>query len=318
MISIKRIFCLSFLICLTACGGGGGGGGSAPTTSTTAPTNTPSSNTPTFPTSTVNLATPSGLACTGNFNNTDAFGNIQFELSIGNTAWGCLAVDQANGQPVVSGSKSVRFEIRPGDCDSTVTFISGSNNNASDCTTDRSRYEIYQIPGNSTSGQLITYSYSIFIPGQAFQPPPKNGESPLTVLTQINWQCHNTPCPSLGSNGYGALAYLKIDYTGTLSLQTHQGFTWTPNQVVTVDSNPFNKWIKLTFVIKSTPNSDGYIKIYANDSLLINETRATLPNSDSTDTLKVGIYDSFLSAASQAWETQVVYFDNFNASVSNF
>ena len=306
---IIRTYLTSLLItlALVACGGGGSDSSSSSSTSTT-------------PTSTFSLATPAGTACSSSFSNTDAFGNIQFQPSVGNTTWGCLVVDQANSQPIVSGTQSVRFEMRPGDCDSTQTYISGSDTAASDCTTDRGRYEIYQKSGSSTEGQIITYNYFIYIPGQSFQPQPKGGSSstPLTVLTQINWQCKGTPCPSLGSNGYGSLFYLKIDYTGTLSLQTHQGFTWNANQVVTVDSNPWNKWIKLTYVIKSTAASNGYIQAYANDKLLINEIRATLPNANSTAALKVGIYDAYLSGSSQAWPTQVVYFDGFSTSVTNF
>ena len=228
------------------------------------------------------------------------------------SSWGCLVVDKANNQPVYSGSQSVRFEVRPGDCNASSTF--------NDCVNDRSRWEIYQNRGKSTQGEIITYEYAIYIPAQTqIQPTPKSGGFPLTVLTQINWQCASSnPCSSLGSSGYGALAFLKIDYTGTLSLQTHQDFTWAPNQTVTVDSNPYNKWIKFRYVIKSTAASDGYIQIYANDKLVINETRATLPNSGASDTLKLGIYNSSLSSASQAWQTQVVYFDGFSIGVTNF
>ena len=153
------------------------------------------------------------------------------------------------------------------------------------------------------------------------QPAPTSGASstPLTVLTQINWQCSSTnPCSSLGSNGYGALVYLKTDYTGALYLQTHKDFTWTPNQVVTIDTKPQDKWIKLKYVIKSTSAADGFLWIYVNDKLVINETRATLPNSNAADTLKLGIYDSSLSSASQAWQTQVVYFDGFNKVLQYF
>ena len=230
------------------------------------------------------------------------------------SSWGCLVVDKANNQPVYSGSQSVRFEVRPGDCNASSTF--------NDCVNDRSRWEIYQNRGKSTQGEIITYEYAIYIPSQPLiQPTPASGPGPkpLTVLTQINWQCASSnPCSSLGSGGYGALAFLKIDYTGTLSLQTHQDFTWAPNQTVVVDSNPYNKWIKLRYVIKSTAASDGYIQIYANDKLVINEIRATLPNSGASDTLKLGIYNSSLSSASQAWQTQVVYFDGFSIGVTNF
>jgi hypothetical protein len=122
----------------------------------------------------------------------------------------------------------------------------------------------------------------------------------------------------LGSNGYGALAYLKTDYTGTLYLQTHQDFTWNRDQVVAIDSKPQDKWVKLKYVIKSTAASDGYLQIYVNDKLTINETRATLPNSSAHIALKVGIYNAFISAAAQPWQTQVVYFDGFSTSVTNF
>jgi len=285
---------------LAACGGGGG--------------DSSGSSSSTTPASTVSLATPVGAQCANDFGNTDAFGNIIFTVShpINASPWGCLVVDKANNQPVYSGSQSVRFEIRPGDCSASTSF--------NDCVNDRSRWEIFQNRNTSTLGQIITYEYAIYIPAQAqIQPPPKSGSYPSTVLTQINWQClPRSQCSSLGTDGYGALAFLKIDYTGTLSLQTHQDFTWTPNQAVTVDSNPYNKWIRLRYVIKSTTASDGYIQIYVNDKLIINETRATLPDSGAFNALRVGIYNSFISAAGEPWQTQVVYFDGFGVGVRNF
>jgi Polysaccharide lyase len=299
MIKIKLLSLLSLCLALAACGGGG---------------DSSSSSSSSIPASTVSLVTPAGSVCANDVKNTDAFGNIIFTVSqpINASSWGCLIVDKANNQPVYSGAQSVRFEVRPGDCNASTSF--------NDCVNDRSRWEIFQNRGKSTLGEIITYEYAIYIPAQALiQPPPKSGGYPLTVLTQINWQCStSSPCSSLGSNGYGALAFLKIDYTGTLSLQTHQDFTWVPNQIVAVDSNPYNKWIKLRYVIKSTDNSDGYIQIYVNDKLIINETRATLPNAGASDTLKVGIYNSSISSAAQPWQTQVVYFDGFSIGVTNY
>ena len=288
------------LITLVSCGGGGSESSSSSSSST--------------PASTVSLATPAGMVCANDYSNTDVFGNIIFTVShpINASPWGCLIVDKANNQPVYSGSQSVRFEIRPGDCSAAPSF--------NDCVNDRSRWEIFQNRNASTLGQIITYEYAVYIPAQTqIQPTPKSGGYPLTVLTQINWQCiTRSQCPSIGTDGYGALAFLKIDYTGTLSLETKKGFTWDSNQVVTVDSNPYNKWIKLTYVIKSTTAADGYIRIYVNDKLVINETRATLPISDAFDTLRVGIYNSNMSFASQPWQTQVVYFDGFGLGTTNF
>jgi len=309
---MKKFLLIKIVIVLAAislfgCGGGGESSSSSSSSTTLA--------------STISLATPAGTPCTSNFNNTDAFGNVRIQLSQGTTAWGCLVVDKANSQPTYSGSQSVRFEVREGDCDSTQFYISGSDLKATDCSTSRSRYEIYEISGNSTEGKIITYEYSIYVPTQPLiQPTTAKGAPsiPLTMLTQINWACKGIPCPTLVGNGYGSLVILKTDYTGTLYLQTHQDFTNTPNQVIAIDAKPQDKWIKLKYVIKSTAATDGFLWVYVNDKLVINETRATLPNSSSTDALKFGIYNSSKSSAAQPWQTQVVYFDGISTTVQNF
>ena len=294
------------LLLLIACGDGNGGKSDSGSSNSTAK-------------SSVSLATPGGTVCASSFADSDAFGNIRFQPSTGTTPWGCLVVDQAGNQPTVSGTKSVRVELRPGDCDSSQTFLSGSSV-VSDCTSDRSRFEIRQVVGGSTAGQIITYEYYVYIPAQAnFQPPwSKTGSAPLTVLTQINWQCGATVCPSLGSNGYGAFAYLLIDSSGTLFVQTHQDFTWAQNAKVPVDVSPFDKWIKLKYVIKSSSSGDGFFQAYANDKLIINEARATLPNLSAYISLKLGIYNSAISSVSKPWSTQVIYYDAFSTSVQNF
>ena len=295
------------LALLIACGDGGGGKSDS------------GSGNSTVKTPSVSLATPGGTPCASSFGNSDAFGNSQFQYSTGTTPWGCLVVNQADNQPTVSGINSVRIEVRPGDCDSSQTFLSGTAV-VSDCTSDRSRYEIHQRASGSTSGQIITYEYYVYIPAQAnFQPPwSKTGSTPLTVLTQINWQCGAIACPSLGSNGYGSLAYLTIDNSGTLFFQTQQDFSWVPNGKVAIDTSPFDKWIKVKFVIKSSSSGDGYIQAYANDRLLINEARATIPNIYAYNTLKLGVYNSSISTVSKPWSTQVIYFDAFSTAVQNF
>jgi Polysaccharide lyase len=291
------------LIVLAACGGGGSDSSSSSSSTTT-------------PASTINLATPAGTACTSSLSNTDAFGNISFfnALPINASSWGCLVVDKANSQPVYSGAQSVRFEVRPGDCNSSSTY--------DDCVNDRSRWELTSksTPYNSTQARIVTYEYFIYIPTQPLILPPTKDpfNASQTVLTQINWQCQSVPCPTLGTNGFGALAFLKVNSSGGLYLETHEGFTWTPKQRILIDPKPQDKWIKLKYVIKSTANADGYIQVYANDNLVVNETRATLPNSSSFEFLRIGIYNAFLSTAALAWQTQVVYFDGISTTVQNF
>ena len=294
------------LLLLIACGDGGGSKSDSGSANSAAK-------------SSISLSTPGGTPCASSFGDSDAFGNIRFQSSTGTTPWGCLVVDQASSQPTVSGTKSVRIEVRPGDCDSSQTFLSGTAV-VSDCTSDRSRYEIRQVAGGSTAGQIITYEYYVYIPAQAnFQPPwSKSGTTPLTVLTQINWQCGASPCPSLGSNGYGSLAYLVIDSSGTLFFQTQQDFSWVPNGKVAIDTSPFDKWIKVKFVIKSSSSGDGFVQAYANDKLLINEARVTLPNPYAYISLKLGIYNSSISTVSKPWNTQVIYYDALSTAVQNF
>lgn len=292
---------LSLLI--VACGGGGGSDSPSSSSSSTAPA------------STINLATPAGTTC-GTVNNalrqpiaanSDVFGNLAFWVSsvIGSKSWSCLIVNKSDGQPVFDGTQSVRFEVRPGDCTAPdYTAIS-------DCVNDRSRSEINTSDGNSgvhppsTQGQIITYEYRVYIPTQPLIRPA--GASVLMVLTQLR-----------NTHTSDALAYLAVDATGGLYLQTHEGFSWTPIQKVTIDTKPQDKWIKMKYVVKSTSASDGCVKIYVNDALVINETRATLPDAAQTQMLKIGIYNSFLSAAAQPWQTQVVYFDGISTSVTNF
>ena len=293
-------------IILVGCGGGGGSDSSN------------SSSTSTTPASTISLATPAGTTC-GTVNNalrqpiatnTDVFGNLAFWVSsvIGSKSWSCLIVNKSDGQPVFDGNQSVRFEVRPGDC------TAPNYGSISDCVNDRSRSEIVTADMNSgyqpqpTQGQIITYEYRVYIPTQPLiRPTAPAGSSVLMVLTQLR-----------NTHTSDALAFLCVDNNGGLYLQTHTGFSWTPNQVVTIDSKPQNKWIKLKYVVKSTSASDGYVKIYVNDALVINETRATLPDAAQAQMLKIGIYNSFLSAAAQPWQTQVVYFDGISTTVQNF
>jgi len=304
---IKIIIGLTTIILVGLLCGGCGGGGESSSSSTSATSATPAAA--------ISLTTPVGNTCGTVDNslrqpitsNSDVFGNLAFWVSsvIGSKSWSCLIVNKSDGQPVFDGNQSVRFEVRPGDC------TAPNYGSTSDCVNDRSRSEINTADMNSgyqpqpTQGQIITYEYRVYIPTQPLIRPA--GSSVLMVLTQLR-NAHTSD----------ALAYLCVDNNGGLYLQTHTGFSWTPNQVVTIDSKPQNKWIKLKYVVKSTSASDGYVKIYVNDALVINETRATLPDAAQAQMLKIGIYNSFLSAAAQPWQTQVVYFDSISTSVTNF
>jgi len=294
-------YCLLFfvLISLAACGGGGDSSSSTPSSTTPAPT--------------INLTTPAGIPCLNSTHSTDVFGNTNYRVSqaIKASTWGCMLVNKSDGQPVLDGNQSVRFEIRPGDCN--------ASNSYDDCVNNRSRWELMSngTQDNSTQGQIITYQYYVYIPTQplirpATRPGVQGNDTVMTMLTQLNWYNRT------GSD-HSILAGLYVDEVGGLFIRTNKDFDQlVTGQRVTIDSSPYNKWIKMTYVIKSTTAADGYIKIYANDKLITNETRATLPDLNSTTLLKIGIYNGSLSFSAQPWQTQVVYFDGISTTVQNF
>ena len=303
---VRLITLLSVIILVAACGDGGGGSSGSSGLSVSS--------------ATVNLATPTGTPCGTVDNslsqpiasNSDVFGNLSFWVSsvIGSKPWSCLIVNKSNDQPVFDGNQSVRFEVRSGDC------TAPNYTSISDCVNDRSRSEINTADQNSgvhpasTQGQIITYQYRIYIPTQPLIRPATAKGAPNNVLTVLT-QLRNTHTSD-------ALAYLVIDAAGALYLQTHKDFSWVPNQIVAIDLKPQDKWITLKYVVKSTSAADGFVWIYVNDELVFNETRATLPDAAQTQMLKIGIYNSFLSAAAQPWQTQVVYFDSISTKIENF
>jgi hypothetical protein len=250
------------------------------------------------------LTTPVGTQCDGVVNQ-DALGGNMMAIAqpINAAVWGCLIVNQSDGQPVYDGSQSLRFEVRKGDCNSNSSF--------NDCINDRSRFEVNEtsLPA-STEGKIITYETKIFIPSQERIRPlgaAGNSSSNPLSLTQINY---------INSTGdYGTVAYLEVDENNNLFIQTHVGLSFTVLNRYSVYTNPFDKWIKIKYIVKSTANSNGYIKIYVDDVLKVDEVRQTLPNVNSQNMLKFGIYNSFISTSSEPYLTQVVYFDGISKTV---
>lgn len=228
---------------------------------------------------------------------------INFTTS-GVTSWGCLIVNKSDNQPVLDGTQSARFELRPGDCGASLTF--------SDCENHRSRAEISDANYyTATQGQIITFNTNIYIPTQ---PNLYTSQTLSLILTQINYQ-YNLASGELVS--YGDLASLQMNKSGALIIQTYSDFSWNPLNNYTVSTNPMNQWINIRYEIKSTTSGDGYFKAYVNGALLLNETRSTLPAALGSNYLRVGIYAN-LQPGGKASDTQVVYFDGISKLVSNF
>ena len=278
---------LALLIAVSGCGGGGDSGGDEVVAGKPSPAD---------PTLTGLMVTPTGTTCTG-VTDADTTGGLDFETShpIRAQAYGCLAVDAANRQPVFAGTKSLRFEVRPGDC--------SANRGYDDCINDRSRHEINELQRSGTQGKVITYDTHLYLPVQP-RLRPKGGSA--LFLTQIHF---------VQDDIYGVTAYLEVSQSGQLQVRTHIGFTYDTLNLYTVLENPFERWVQVRYEVKSTSQPDGYIRVYVDGVLKVDETRATLPNASAGHSLKLGIYNSFLTRASEPHTTQVVYFDGLAKQV---
>jgi hypothetical protein len=238
----------------------------------------------------------SNTSCVDNLN-TDVFGN----LSVGTThplkakSYGCLIVNKNENFPVFDSSQSSRFEVRNGDC--------SGNKGFNDCINDRSRHEINETNLSKLVGKTIIYQTYLYIPTQKrFRPAGNN----LLVLSQVNFS---------DNINFGALSYIVMGEKNNLFIQTHKGFTWEPNKQITISTSPYDKWISIRYETKLSSGIDGNFKVYVDNQLLVNEDRATLPTDNSFLSLRLGIYNSFISAAKEAFETQVLYIDGVSKVV---
>ena len=296
----KRFTPILGLLLLSACGGDGST--SSPTvitvppfTAAPVPVPPPPPPPPSPPTDLI--ATPAGTSCVSE-RDPDVLGEV-FETvnTVQSQPHGCLIVNSTDKQPVFDGLRSARFEVRPEDCGASVGY--------SDCTNDRSRHEISEKEGASTSGQVITWEENIYIPKQTrFRP---RGDRNALFITQINFK---------NKADYGTLAYLEIGENGSLLVRTHKDFTWDiKTRHVIANSFPVDTWTNIKFEVLSTPQSNGYIRVYLNGKLVVEEIRQTLPTAEHSNMMRFGIYNAFKSLAFEPYTTQVMYFDGVKKSV---
>ena len=280
---------LAVVLALGGCGGGGSAG-PATTPATTSATTTTT-------TAAVNASVQAGATTCATAGNTDVFGGLTFQTShrINARDYGCQVVRRDAGNPVFDGEQSARFEVREGDCSATADY--------DDCTQDRSRHEINETTVAPSNGTTLVYTTHVFIPEQPRLKP--RGRNTL-FLTQIN---------VVDGGDYGTMAYLEVADNGQLWIRTDQGFSFDIQKQYVADTNPVGKWIKVTWEIRSSTGADGYLKVYVDDVLKVDESRPTLPSTTAANRLKIGIYNVFKSRATEPYGTQVVYFDGIAKAV---
>ena len=258
--------------------------------------------------------------CLPSTNNIDVFNQIEFVTvnTIGNKNYNCLIVNSNNGHPVLDGEESARFELRPelGDCGYTP-------NGFSDCETNRSRHEIYEawIPEyRNIIGKKVMYEWSTYIPSTEYFTPNSTGR-PLTVLGQVfsSSEGNNTINDEINTESCDAKALLYfVMEENTLKYLTHKPFTWSQNDRVLIDENPFDKWIHFKIEINISTGDDGYIKLFVNNELLNEDNRQTMCSTGNPLlTLKLGIYNSYVQDKSMPFLKQVVYYDGVKRTIFN-
>lgn len=201
----------------------------------------------------------------------------------------CRIADVSDGIPFVAGKSAIKISLKPGDC--------GGNDVFDDCANDRSRFELSESPQGYTQGKSLIRSFRIYLPTQE-RLRPKGGNA--LFLSQLNY---------MDGKNFGTLAYLELGDDGNLYIRTHQGFTFDIKNKYLAIINPYQKWIGVRYEVNSTTESSGFFKVYVDNQLIVNESRPTLPTAQGVNSLRVGIYNAFLSRATEPYLDQVVYFD---------
>jgi len=221
-----------------------------------------------------------------------AYGNSYFKsLSRNYKKYGMQVVDKKDGHPVRAGQKSIRFEVRPGDC--------GYNDGWSDCDTDRERHE---LSGKRVSGGEWWHSWSIYLPKDFVNVHPTK-----VALGQFHqekghvvWMFQNQSFSTAGG-------YWVDDQV--------PGYTRKLTQILSQDEM-IEKWNDILVNVKWSKKDDGFFKVWLNGKQVYSFAGPT--KTIAQVYFKFGIYRSYLgkwiySSKNKKKEkgvpAQVVYFD---------
>ena len=203
---------------------------------------------------------------------------------------GVQIVNKKDGHPVRAGKKSIRFEVRPGDC--------GYDDSWSDCKKDRERHE---LSGKRFGPGEWWHAWSIFIPedfpiifptkamfGQFYL----KGEGPIFAF-ENQWPDRNI------GGGY----HVERDFIHYNKLDT-----------IASDEEMRGKWTDILVHAKWSDKDDGFFKVWVNSQPKYDYKGRTLLKKSSKVYFKFGIYRSFMTRWRnknnlQDVPAQVLYFD---------
>jgi hypothetical protein len=235
-----------------------------------------------------------------NFVDSDISSSLEFQLvnDINVQDYNNLIVSKSDNHPVYSGERSLRFEIRKGECSSNIFF--------DDCSNDRSRTEVYEYNRVSIEpGMIQSYDYNMYLVSNEYFNPGSyiDPYSPLTVVSQIYFDDQGIEGDQKGQ------FYLVVDHEQNLRIRTHTPFTYNIDKEKLIMRDIFDKWITVRMELDTNSN---IFRLFLDGNILFQEPYNFIPeyNIEPQYFFKAGVYNSFLSDAKREYKTQVIYYDN--------
>ncbi len=205
---------------------------------------------------------------------------------------GYKIVNKKDGHPVRAGEKSVRFEVRYGDCGKDKP--PGKWN---DCKNDRQRHE---LSGERFKGK-VWYAYSIFL--------PKDFKSVYPVKSAMAQFHQKGSWPSL------MFQFTNMGYYADRQL----GYQTQEMKKILEVKDMIGKWNDILIHGNFTSKEDGFYKVWVNNELKYEYNGATTGGKESY--FKFGIYHTKVSVwpmyhSDTPYPTQVVYYDELRIGKS--
>ena len=204
--------------------------------------------------------------------------------------YGMQVVNKSDGHPVRAGEKSIRFELRAGDCGK------DKDGGWNDCKKNRERHELsgrYRV----SKGERW-YAWSIYIPEDFVNSDPVS-----VMLGQFHQERKHVIWMFKHKRGGYWLENYVPEYT-------------VENKQILSKEEFFGKWNDILVNVNWTHKDDGFFKVWANDKLVYDFKGKTKSKGVKTY-FKFGIYRSKVSFYKQRYKkdipTQVVYFDEVRA-----
>ena len=218
-------------------------------------------------------------------------GNVYTKsLKKGFKKYGYKIVNKKDGHPVRAGEKSIRFEVRNGDCGE-------DPGKWSDCKNDRQRHE---LSGDRFRGKAW-YAYSIYLPNDFKTVYPV--KSAMAQFHQKgSWPTLMFQFTDMGYYADRQLGYQTQEMKKLLDVKDMIG-----------------KWNDILIHINSTSKDSGFYKIWVNRNLKY-EYNGTITGGKE-NYFKFGIYQTKVSVwpmyhPDTPYPTQVVYYDEIRAGKS--